>query len=59
MIDMRTVDHIVGLGRTRESSDMSTGALGFADGGGVEDGCHVEMVEANYQEDDGRYRIDT
>ena len=32
---------------------MSTGAFGFTDGGGVEDGCHVgekiEMVEVNFQ----------
>lgn len=53
--DMLTVNKI--FGRTRERSDMFTGALGSANRGGVENGCHVsveivlgEMVEANFQE---------
>lgn len=43
MLDMLIVNQIFRLGRTRERPDMSTGALGFANGGGIEDGCHASV----------------
>ena len=53
MFDVFVVNQIFRLERTRQRPDMSTGALGLANGGGVEDGCHVSVeiviAEASFQ----------